>query len=354
MLPISVCIIGKNEEKFIEGCLKHLSAYDWEIIYVDTGSTDKTRSIALKYTDNVYDFEWIKDFSAARNFAASKATRDWILAIDCDEYVEKFNVKALTEILKAYPDSSAFIDIHNLASDMVNYTRSEVYRLYPKKVFHFVNAIHEQLVRIDGKAATSFHSGIAAKHYGYINGQIDLKEKNRRNLEMLLSIIEKEPDNPYHYYQAGISYMNLREFENAATYLTKATEYDVNPEVPWVKEMIYYYGITLINANMANIALGLEGIYEEFKHVPEYIYMMGLVYAANGMYAKSLSMLGKVVTMKEECRIEAGVTSYKGYFQLGNVCHHLKKDDLAKVYLQKAGDYEPAVNLLNSIKKGPS
>lgn len=349
MLPISVCIIGKNEEKYLDDCLKHLSVYDWEIVFVDTGSTDKTREIALKYTDNVYDFEWIKDFSAARNFAASKATRDWILAVDCDEYLEPFNVKALQKMMIDYPDSSAFINQCNLSEDLVNFTRSEVYRFYPKKYFHWVNTIHEQLVRIDKHPATSFHSGISVMHYGYIEGKTSLKEKNERNLELLLGIIEKEPDNPYHYFQAGISYMNLRDYENAVTYLTKATEYDLNPELPWVRELIYYYGITLINAGMAKIALGLEGVYEEFKEVPEYIYLMGLIYAANGLFAKSLSMLGKVVTMKEECCISAGVTSYVGYFQLGNICHHLKKDDLAKVYLEKAGDYKPAKELLSKL-----
>ena len=86
MLPISVCIIGKNEEKFLDGCLSHLTKYDFEIVFVDTGSTDKTKEIAYKYTDCVYDFEWIKDFSAARNFAATKATKDWILCVDCDEF----------------------------------------------------------------------------------------------------------------------------------------------------------------------------------------------------------------------------------------------------------------------------
>ena len=349
MFPISVCIIGKNEEKFLEGCLQNLSAYDWEIVFVDTGSTDKTKEIALKYTKNVYDFEWINDFSAARNFAASKATREWILAIDCDEYVQTFDQNALIKMLKAHPTSSAFIDVCNLTSNSKDYIRSELYRLYPRHIFHFENCIHEQLVRIDHKSATSFHSGISAIHYGYIDGQVDLKKKATRNLELLLEIIKKEPDNPYHYFQAGTSYINLGDYDNAVTYLAKATEYDVNPEIPWVKELIYYYGISLINAGLSNVALGLEGLYEEFKNVPEYIYMMGLIYAANGMFAKALTMLGKVVNMKEECRIAEGVTSYVGYFQLGNVCHHLKKDDLAKVYLLKAGDYKPAKELLLKI-----
>lgn len=350
MLPISVCIIGKNEEKYLEECLKHLLSYDWEIVFVDTGSTDKTKEIAQKYTKNVYDFAWIKDFSAARNFAASKASRDWILSIDCDEYLKSLDVSSLLTMIKNYPESSAFIDLFNPDESTENFTRSELYRFYPKKYFHWVNPIHEQLVRIDNQPATSFHSGISVIHYGYLEGQTDLRGKNKRNLELLLDIVKKEPNNPYYYYQIGISYMNLRDYNLALEYLTKATEFDVNPAVPWVQEMIYYYGITLLNTGNAQTALNLEGIYEEFCNVPEYIYMMGLVYAANAMFSKALTMLGKVITMKEECHIVAGATSYVGYFQLGNVCHHLKKDELAIKYLKLAGNYAPAVNLLKIIE----
>ena len=351
MLPISVCIIGKNEEKFLEGCLVHLSKYDFEIVFVDTGSTDKTKEIAYKYTNCIYDFEWINDFSAARNYAASKATKDWILCIDCDEYLEPFDVNTLLKMMKAHPDSSAFIDICNLTEDMKHYTKSKTYRFYPRNFFHWINPIHEQLVRFDNKPATSFHSGISVMHYGYISGQVNLLEKNQRNLELLLQLYKKESDNPYHIYQMGISYFNLGDYENAVFYLEKVTEYDVDPTLIWVQTTIYYYGLSLLNTNQPQIALGLEGIYNEFCHIPEYIYLMGLIYAANGLFAKSLSMFGMVVNMKAECHIDAGVTSYQGYFQLGNVCHHLKKDTLAIQYLKKASDYAPAINLLYKIEK---
>ena len=76
MIPISVCLISKNEENYIEECLRRLSAYDWEIIVVDTGSTDHTIDIARKYTPNVFHFNWVNDFSAARNYSISKASHD--------------------------------------------------------------------------------------------------------------------------------------------------------------------------------------------------------------------------------------------------------------------------------------
>lgn len=74
----------KNEEEIIEKALESVKDFD-EIIVVDTGSTDKTKEIAKKYTNNIYDFPWIDDFSAARNFAIEKATGDWIYSIDADQ-----------------------------------------------------------------------------------------------------------------------------------------------------------------------------------------------------------------------------------------------------------------------------
>lgn len=90
-MTISVCMIVKNEEKNLAGCLDCLKAIADEIIIVDTGSTDKTKEIAKRYTDKVFDFEWVDDFSAARNFAFSKATMDYIYSADADERLDKEN-----------------------------------------------------------------------------------------------------------------------------------------------------------------------------------------------------------------------------------------------------------------------
>lgn len=85
MFTISLCMIVKNEEDVLEMCLS--SVYDIvdEIIIVDTGSTDKTKEIAKKYKCKIYDFKWINDFSAARNYSFSKATSDYILWLDADD-----------------------------------------------------------------------------------------------------------------------------------------------------------------------------------------------------------------------------------------------------------------------------
>lgn len=90
-MTISVCMIVKNEEVNLAGCLDCLKAIADEIIIVDTGSTDKTKEIAKQYTDKVYDFTWVDDFSAARNYAFSKATMEYIYSADADERLDNEN-----------------------------------------------------------------------------------------------------------------------------------------------------------------------------------------------------------------------------------------------------------------------
>ena len=91
MATISVCMIVKNEENRLAGCLDSLTCIADEIIIVDTGSMDDTKEIAAKYTDKIYDFKWIDDFAAARNFAFSKASCDYIYSADADELIDEAN-----------------------------------------------------------------------------------------------------------------------------------------------------------------------------------------------------------------------------------------------------------------------
>lgn len=90
-VTISLCMIVKNEEQILARCLDSVADLMDEIIIVDTGSTDKTKEIAARYTDFVYDFVWTGDFSAARNFAFSKAGMDYIYSADADEVLDAKN-----------------------------------------------------------------------------------------------------------------------------------------------------------------------------------------------------------------------------------------------------------------------
>ena len=97
---ISLCMIVRNEERFIGQCLGSVKDFVDEMIVVDTGSTDRTAEIAHQFGATVLDHAWTGDFSEARNYSISKASRDWILILDADERLAERDSKKLRELVR--------------------------------------------------------------------------------------------------------------------------------------------------------------------------------------------------------------------------------------------------------------
>lgn len=147
-MKFSLCMIVKNEEKVLRDCLESVKELMDEIIIVDTGSTDKTKEIASEYTSYVYDYEWKDDFAAARNFAFSKATGDYIYSADADEYIDEENrlqFKALKKILMPEVEIVQMIYV----TEQINHpTENFAKDLRPKlfkrlREFTWIEPIHE-------------------------------------------------------------------------------------------------------------------------------------------------------------------------------------------------------------------
>ena len=98
-IMISLCMITRDEEQFLSRCLSSVQGMVDEIVVVDTGSVDRTIGIARSFDARIYHFEWIDDFSAARNFSLSKASGDWVFSLDADEVISErdhIHLKSLT------------------------------------------------------------------------------------------------------------------------------------------------------------------------------------------------------------------------------------------------------------------
>lgn len=150
MITVSLCMIVKNEERILRRCLDSVKNLVDEMIIVDTGSTDSTKAIAGEYTDNVYDFEWINDFAAARNFAFSKATCEYIYTADADEVIDKENqdkFKLLKETLFSeieivqmyYGNQLSFGTIYNFDKEL----RPKLFKRL--REFEWIEPIHETM-----------------------------------------------------------------------------------------------------------------------------------------------------------------------------------------------------------------
>lgn len=240
MTKISVCSIVKNESKNIGKMLDSVSKFGFEIIVVDTGSSDDTKSIALKYTDKVYDFEWCDDFSAAKNYAASLASNNWILFLDADEWIEVFNKDDVDYFIKKYPNAVGSVWMDNLTGSPEKpgpISRIHIERLYDKRHFQYVSPIHEMLAPKYGKDMENYIVNITLGHSGYQMDDETRKRKSERNLSMLMKEYANDSDNPYLCYQIGKAYQMVYDHKNAYEYFAKGMSYEPDEELDYVDAM---------------------------------------------------------------------------------------------------------------------
>lgn len=240
MTNISVCSIVKNESKNIEKMLSSVKKYGFEIIVVDTGSTDNTKELALKYTNRVYDFEWCDDFSAAKNYASSMASNNWILFLDADEWIDSIDLEETDYFIKKYPNAVGSVWMDNLTGTPENpgpVSRIHIERLYDRRRFHYVSPIHEMIAPKFGNEMDNLIVNITLGHSGYQMDDETRKRKFERNLSMLMKEYASDSDNPYLCYQIGKAYQMVYDHRNAYEYFAKGMSYNPDEELDYVCAM---------------------------------------------------------------------------------------------------------------------
>lgn len=165
MVTFSLCMIVKNEEKALERCLDSLAACMDEIIIVDTGSTDRTKEIAGKYTNQIYDYKWNGNFADARNYAASKAGMEYIYTADADEYLEQSEQQKLLDLKSVLLPEVEIVQMLYCTpaayNTLYNYEKEYRPKLYRRqREFVWIDPIHETL-RLD---PVVFDSEIEIQH----------------------------------------------------------------------------------------------------------------------------------------------------------------------------------------------
>lgn len=387
MLPISVCIIAKNEEKHIAECLLRLLPFEPEIVLVDTGSTDRTIELAQKYASRIYHFDWCNDFSAARNYAMSKASHNWILSLDCDEYVESLDMKSLLQCMEQYPDCAGRILIRNRFTEngQTSYEQVWVSRFVNRQYYRFEGSVHEQLVPLtgfasgnlpfpdelhrrqsdasgevlSGQAAAQNNDGICTPvkrvynapvrvlHVGYDGSETEMNEKCRRNILLLEKELQESGADPYLYYQLGQSYRKLHDYETAYKYFDLGLSMDVDPALDYVQTMVESYGYTLLDLKRSQDALNLLGVYDTFAVRADFVFLMGLIYMNNGLFEEAIGEFNKAATMGEFA--VDGVNSYKANYNIGVIYECTGHADEARKAYRKCGAYEPAKSRLKQL-----
>ena len=353
-MTISLCMIVKNEEPVLARCLDSAKDIADEIIIVDTGSTDRTPEIASCY-GHVYDFEWIDDFSAARNYAYSLATQDYIMWLDADDVILPADREKLLA-LKATPgfNADAVLMPYHTAFDKQG---RPTFTYYRERItnracgFQWIEPVHEYLAW-DGVA---HYSDAAVTHMKEQDGEPG------RNLRIYQRTIrEKGELSPRGtYYYARELYYN-GDYHAAIGWFQRFLDcYD-----GWVEDKIQ---ACLLLARCCDRPAEKEHwLLRSFEYAaprPEVCCDLGYLYSGKGDYARALGWFMTALAY-EPPKHQLGFVrpDYNGYIPAIEAClcaWHLGDVDAAKKYNRIAGQYKPgdpsvAYNerFFDGIKKG--
>ncbi len=226
---ISLCMIVKNEERFLAQCLDSVKDYVDEICIVDTGSIDRTIEIARSYGARIEEHAWRNDFGWARDKALAMATRRWIFQLDADEELLPESYAALRELRDAPAHQvGVWVRCNNAADDYAGTGSMShaLVRIFPNATeLRYRGAVHE-FVSIDDNpiGIKAVPSPIAILHHGYLAEIVAERNKAQRNLDIIRGQVEREPDDPFHWFNLGMTAYLMRDNEMAREGFEKMRE----------------------------------------------------------------------------------------------------------------------------------
>ena len=302
MITISLCMIVKNEEKNIEKALSWGKGHVFEQIVVDTGSTDKTVEIAESMGAKVFHFEWINDFSAAKNYAIKQAKGNWIAFLDADEYFPEDDARRLMMILRNIEADQKYskmksaircpiVNVDDAGKPFLLLRQDRVFRNSPD--IYYSGKIHEILVTKDPHFQAAELSII---HTGYTNSAYAETGKATRNVDMIREELRRDPDNANLKCYLADSLRASGEIQDVADAETLyrealASNQDMLIEL---KQGAFNY---LIAKNYEEEVMKNEVFemckeaYEQFPDNPDFCYYLGRKLYERGEYGEAWEML---------------------------------------------------------------
>ena len=247
---ISLCMIVKNEEDYLEHCIESVRTVVDEIIVVDTGSNDNTVEIARRLGAKVYSFPWNEDFSEARNHSLKLASGDWILVLDADEMLARRDAVKIRAL--AYGDGDGYLftvrsyscaseDIRWVANDgsyqegdgWDGWISSRAVRMFRRKDhIRFEGVVHETVVSsMCSSGGTPATTDIVIHHFPEIKGKTILREKRLHYLRLCEKNLESFPNDAKTYFDMGLIYKyTLNDIPRAIMHQKQALQLDPSLE----------------------------------------------------------------------------------------------------------------------------
>ncbi len=265
---LSVCMIVKNEERFLAQCLESIKDVASEIIIVDTGSTDRTMEIAREYGAKVFEHPWQKDFSLHRNQSIGYATGDWILQIDADEELVAESRAELLNLITNAPEhiNGYAVVIQDYFQDGRKNFSFNFPRIFRNGVgVRYIGIVHNQ---VDIPGVVDF-SSVRLNHYGYDLDRKTMLRKYKRSVDLLRKVVREQPDSAEAWYYLTNAYSQYHRHEKcieAAGRVLEIVQNEPNPPIMLVG--IYFPYITSLAA-LKRFDEALEVAWKALEVYPE-------------------------------------------------------------------------------------
>ncbi|MBW1980185.1 MAG: tetratricopeptide repeat protein [Deltaproteobacteria bacterium] len=380
---LSLCMIVKDEAHNLPDCLRYIKKVVDEIVVVDTGSVDETKSIAKDLGARVFHFDWCDDFAAARNESIHHARGDYILWLDADDRVdpnEIAKIKQLRKILSRSKDK-AFYVVVNSHWPTDGDSQFLQLRIFPKLAgVRFEGRIHEQIFhKLQEHGVELVQTDIIIRHTGYDSAEAVL-QKGQRNLQIILDELREDLDNPVLHYNAGRTLAALGRYEQAVAHMEKArTAGNLKEEHP-----DFYLAVSLLagqyylqSGKIGQAESMLKDLARQFPRNGLVRFYYGQSLFESGRYEEAIRDLAEALSLPLEVSVFAvnmDLVQFQNYYLLGlaykhlgdldSACtmlqkslgrhgqHYLSMEELGKLELQR-GNYQTAASYFNkAIKEG--
>lgn len=343
MLDYSICAIVKNEEKNIRHFLESLKVFNCEKIILDTGSTDNTIAIAKEYDCSIHHFEWINDFSAARNYASSIAVNDWVLFLDCDEFIDSSSPNQFRLIADKLPTGIGLLERVNLANpdNLKGSYTDMVPRFYNKQLYEYTGKIHEQVVSRTNNPLEGFYIPLRVIHTGYLGTPEEKEKKHIRNLNMLQKSLELNPLDRYYNFQIGQEYYNFHQYVTALKYYEITISSKLDPNSEYQRLTLMGYCDCLLHSGQKQEALTFINQYEnDFATCPDYYYLRGLIYFEIADYLHAMADFISATSLNNPHK--EGTNTYLPWFYIAQINEIFGNIEQALFFYKKCPDIELA------------
>lgn len=292
---LSLCMIVRDERRYLPRCLKSIEGLVDEIVVVDTGSQDGTDDLARDWGARVFYEPWKGDFSLARNASLARASGDWILVLDADEELVGGR-ETLSELLRAPDDVEGYLltiespTHEEPGSQVLVHLNLRLFRRRPE--YKFTGMIHEQLLPSIVAArpgARILEAPVVIRHHGYLSA--NNAAKAARNRSILSQALLTDPDNAFLRYHLGVTCYQSGDYRGAVEQFWPLY-HRLNPEVSFYPTLARNLAIALLEVGDVRQALAVtERGCKQFPDYADLFYLRGVALRRLRRYREAVEVL---------------------------------------------------------------